>query len=298
MHNEPLAYYAVIMAIAMVVAAVVAIIAWLQEDTVEERMKKQKAELQETPSAEADVTGPRPLSLAEMAERLSPEHWLNRQLAARQQMNVQQQMTAQQVAAMSAQQEMNQQALGQLPMLARHVVVTGAGLNGGLTFAINTRGGGAGGNSSVQIGHAGSAGVAGRSSWWTQHELIRADTVRRMMGYALSPGTLQVSIIMAEPNVEIRRMMIELYGTAKFMQDSDATRLDHDERWGTLWRRGLPGDEPFVMLEVINRSPEPTGEFKHYWLRIPPDIRTSLEAVAWTFGMQPKEYAESLGAES
>ena len=106
------------------------------------------------------------------------------------------------------------------------------------------------------------------------------------------PERLTVAAIDAEQNAEIRRVMLDRYGWARFMQDSGAERLDHDERWGTLYRRSMADDEPLVMVEVINRSPEPDGHFKHYTLRVPPNCRTSLEAVAWTFNMAPAEYAE------
>lgn len=91
--------------------------------------------------------------------------------------------------------------------------------------------------------------------------------------------------------------MLDRYGWVRFMQDSSAKRIDHDERWGTLYRREIANDEPLVMIEVINRSPEPDGHFRHYTLRVPPTCRTALEAVAWTFDMKPAEY-ETLGAES
>jgi hypothetical protein len=91
--------------------------------------------------------------------------------------------------------------------------------------------------------------------------------------------------------------MVERYGLSRFIRDSNATRIDHDERWGTLYHRALDNDEPIVMVEVINRSPEPDGSFRHYHLRVPPTCRTALEAVAWTFNMPPQEYA-ALDAES
>ena len=111
------------------------------------------------------------------------------------------------------------------------------------------------------------------------------------------PERLTVAAIDAEQNAEVRRVMLERYGWAKFMQDSGAQRIDHDERWGTLYRRDIADDEPLVMVEVINRSPEPDGSFRHYTLRVPPTCRTALEAVAWTFDMKSAEYAQ-LGAES
>jgi hypothetical protein len=111
------------------------------------------------------------------------------------------------------------------------------------------------------------------------------------------PGKISVASISAERNVEVRRVMIECYrrgeevsGAAAYVRDSGAERLDHDERFGTLYRRDAPGDEPIVMLEVVNSTPEPDGSSKRYWLRVPPQMQTAREASAWTFGLTPKEY--------
>jgi len=86
----------------------------------------------------------------------------------------------------------------------------------------------------------------------------------------------------------------EIHGVAAFIRDARAERLDHDERYGTLWRRNIPGDEPIVMIEVVNRTPELDGRFKHYWLRVPPGVRTAREAVAWTFNMPAGRYAPEI----
>jgi hypothetical protein len=72
---------------------------------------------------------------------------------------------------------------------------------------------------------------------------------------------------------------------------SGAKRLDHDERYGTLWRRDIADDEPIVMIGVVNSTPEPDGRFKRYWLRMPPDMTMAREAVAWTFDMPAEAYA-------
>src|SRR4029077_16694720 len=108
---------------------------------------------------------------------------------------------------------------------------------------------------------------------------------------------ITVAKIDGETNAEIRRVMIERYcfghevsGAGAYLRDAGAKRLDHDEQFGTLWRREVIGDEPIVMVEVINRSPEPDGHFRHYFLRVPPDIAGSHAAVAWTFGKTPKTY--------
>ena len=105
------------------------------------------------------------------------------------------------------------------------------------------------------------------------------------------PADITVATIDSEQNAEVRRVMLERYGLARYLRDANAERLDHDERWGTLYRRDLANDEPLVMVEVINRSPEPDGSFRHYVLRVPPTCRTALEAVAWTFDMKPQDYA-------
>jgi hypothetical protein len=120
------------------------------------------------------------------------------------------------------------------------------------------------------------------------------------------PDLITTTAIDQEQNAEVRRAMIERYrhgeevhGAAAFIRDAGGRRLDHDERYGTLWRRVIrgdaerrtPGDEPIVMLEVVNRTPEPDGSFKRYWLRVPPTMRTAREAVAWTFNMRAEQYA-------
>ena len=48
--------------------------------------------------------------------------------------------------------------------------------------------------------------------------------------------------------------------------------------------------ESLVMVEVVNSTAEPDGEFKNYWLRVPPDVGTAREAVAWTFNLSTEEY--------
>jgi hypothetical protein len=96
--------------------------------------------------------------------------------------------------------------------------------------------------------------------------------------------------IRVETNAEIRRVMLEHFGFERYLRDSAARELHRDE-WGTLWRVELPRDEPLVMVEVTNATPEPDGTRRTYFLRVPPTTRTAHEAVAWTFGLSPQEYA-------
>ena len=65
-----------------------------------------------------------------------------------------------------------------------------------------------------------------------------------------------------------------------------------DDRAGTLWRKQW-GDwwNAWAAVEVVNGTPEPDGTMKHYFLQVPPEIRTPTEAVAWTYGMSAERYA-------
>jgi Domain of unknown function (DUF6745) len=115
------------------------------------------------------------------------------------------------------------------------------------------------------------------------------------------PREITIEKIGAETNAEVRRIMIDRYcigdevrGAAAFMRDAGGKRVDHDKKFGTLWRREIRDDEPIVMLEVVNATRERDGSSKHYWLRVPPTMTTAREAAAWTFDRAPEDYAPSI----
>ncbi|WP_432135408.1 DUF6745 domain-containing protein [Streptomyces sp. bgisy154] len=102
--------------------------------------------------------------------------------------------------------------------------------------------------------------------------------------------TLTPRRIREEENAELRRVMLEFYGYERYLADSGARPVHRDET-GVLWRIDLEGDEPVVMVEVVNSTPEPDGTHRTYWLRVPPTVRTAREGVAWTFGVDAEQYA-------
>ena len=127
----------------------------------------------------------------------------------------------------------------------------------------------------------------------------------------MRPQTITTNLIDAETNAEVRRVMIDRYkhgeeisGAAAYLRDAGGTTIDYDERWGTLRMREVPNDEPILMVEVVNRTREIDGSFKHYWLRVNPECRplhedgtmglpqslTAHAAVASTFGKRADEY--------
>ncbi|BEL02875.1 hypothetical protein Q0Z83_010660 [Actinoplanes sichuanensis] len=176
----------------------------------------------------------------------------------------------------------------------------------------------------LMTGLAGLAEVARHAGWWWANEKVAVlterpsaltrDNVGRLHrgegaalefpdGYGLwawrgmpippelasELPTLTVTRIRHENNAEIRRVMLEHYGYDRYLRDAGARKMGSDET-GTLWYLDLPGDEPLVMVEVVNSTPEPDGTSRIYWLRVPPRTRSAREGVAWTFGLTAEEY--------
>jgi hypothetical protein len=107
-----------------------------------------------------------------------------------------------------------------------------------------------------------------------------------------SPKEITVEKIDAEKNMEIRRVMIDRFlgGLSGYIVASGAKEIQSDD-YGILYRKEIDGDEPIVMAKVLNSTPEPDGEFKTYWLRVPPNTKTARAGVAWSFGKTEAEYA-------
>lgn len=122
-----------------------------------------------------------------------------------------------------------------------------------------------------------------------------ARTALRWRGVAISaqiaffPETITSAQILAEPNMETRRVMIERVGFPRFLAEAGAKILHEDRDAGgqrQLLRVALPNDEDLVCVSV--RCPS-TG--RHYLIRVPPRTQTCHEAVAWTAGFDsPEEY--------
>jgi hypothetical protein len=96
-------------------------------------------------------------------------------------------------------------------------------------------------------------------------------------------------------SAEFRRMLLERYG-ARYLRECGDTPIAEDEH-GRLWRFApTTGDgwqsrfEPTVVLEVENSTLEPDGSRRRYYLRVPPQMQSAHEAVAWTFGLDADVY--------
>ena len=125
---------------------------------------------------------------------------------------------------------------------------------------------------------------------WRDGSALYAIHGVRVPAYVVErPELITVEKIDKESNTEVRRIMLQRYGYEKYMRKSGAEKV-HEDRFGILWRKKRAGDTPLVMVEVENSTPEPDGSRKRYMLRVPPQMRTATEAVAWTFGVRESEY--------
>lgn len=116
------------------------------------------------------------------------------------------------------------------------------------------------------------------------------------------PQKITLALIDGEKNTEIRRAMIELYGTGRYLLESRAEQVAKDE-FGILYRKKI-GNEELLSVRVLNSTPEPdgtlsaeealkifamprwwkpefkSGRFKEYFLDVHPELRPLLDPAA------------------
>jgi hypothetical protein len=103
------------------------------------------------------------------------------------------------------------------------------------------------------------------------------------------PQRITAALIRGEFNQEVRRCMLERFGVERYIRESGARLLSEDD-CGKLWRVDLGDASPHTMVEVENGTVEPDGTRRRYFLRVPSKIRSSREAVAWTYGLTMAQY--------
>jgi hypothetical protein len=117
-----------------------------------------------------------------------------------------------------------------------------------------------------------------RDGWHLYHwHGLRLDETHQYIIH--SPQLITVEAIEAEKNAEIRRVMMEKFGYAKYISECNAVVVDevssdHDLiglRSARLLKKEVPGDEPIVYVDLLNSTPEPDGTTKRYLLRVDPN---------------------------
>jgi len=138
-----------------------------------------------------------------------------------------------------------------------------------------------------------------------------------------SPNEINTEKIESESNSEIRRVMLDRFGWDRYILETNTKPIDKSE-FGILYRKEMRGDEPCVMVRLLNRTPSDHGgitkqeavkiygevmvhdkigygyklisefpestKFEEYIHRVPSTIKTAHEAVAWIAGVKPEAY--------
>lgn len=131
---------------------------------------------------------------------------------------------------------------------------------------------------------------------------------------------LTPDLIESESNQEVKRILMELYGFEKYLENTGAELIDTSvfksagadgevkKREAWLYKKEIKNDEPLLFVKVINSSPEPDGTFKSYTIQVSPRCEpmidgpngqvilgepqklTAKNAIASTFGLTGEEY--------
>jgi len=124
------------------------------------------------------------------------------------------------------------------------------------------------------------------------------------------PETLTVEEALKERNAEVRRVMLTRIGPERIAEEGGLTVVDdvtEDAVEVGTGRDGLPvpvglrgaqllrmdardGMPRMQWVSLLNSTPEPDGTVKRYHLRVPPEVQTAREAVAWTFDVDARDY--------
>lgn len=102
-------------------------------------------------------------------------------------------------------------------------------------------------------------------------------------------GSITVADIDREPDIFVRRCMIEIMGVSRFLELGGASKVAQDAT-GTLWRKTWFAGDSWAAVEVVNGTPEPDGTYRRYVLQVPPEMPTARAAVAWTYGLTEHQY--------
>ena len=110
--------------------------------------------------------------------------------------------------------------------------------------------------------------------------------------YVTNPESISFESVMSVSNQEVRYAGIRLYGFDRMLKEGKFKLIDEDEETGNLLleQEGI-FSEPIRVVSVFNSTAEPNGEYKRYFLSVPPGTQTAMAGVAWTFRKEPHEYA-------
>lgn len=142
---------------------------------------------------------------------------------------------------------------------------------------------------------------------------------------AAQDGHITADMITGEQNSEIRRIMLDRFGFERYVQEG-GFRVFAKDNFGELLIKNIdsldwrPRRDSLVAVRVLNSTPDwhpatndkqencgherlrvkhhdvrcrhcgRAGHYRTYILRVPPNMRTPREAIAWTFGLEEHQY--------
>jgi hypothetical protein len=120
--------------------------------------------------------------------------------------------------------------------------------------------------------------------WRDGWELFYVHGVRVPPKVVLSPETLTAQEISDEVNAEVRRVMLSRFGLARYVKEAGFDVVceypeDHPLkglRTAQVIRKEQEDDEPIVVLDMLNSTPEPDGTTKRYTIRVDPNAYDGL----------------------
>ena len=96
--------------------------------------------------------------------------------------------------------------------------------------------------------------------------------------------TLTARDMISCENLEIRQVLLRKYGYEKFVNELKGIRV-HSDKFGELIKLNWKKKEMMKFVKVKDASTD-----RVYIIRVPPNVKTCKEGVAWTFGLREEEY--------
>jgi len=124
------------------------------------------------------------------------------------------------------------------------------------------------------------------------HELSKKDiseAIKRLEDLLLlvkfEEGNLKARDILRCRNIHIRRFLFEKIGYEKFVKELKCKTIHKDGENELIMISLRKNEEPIFLVKVKDPSSQ-----AYYMLRVPPNVRTCKEAIAWTFRLSSEEY--------
>ena len=94
------------------------------------------------------------------------------------------------------------------------------------------------------------------------------------------PEEIDIEKIHADTNAEIVRIMIERYGSGKYLTEIGAEEVGEPFNGSQLFEAELHDGTSIARVRAVNSTPEPDGTSKIYWLKVPTGMSCTQEALA------------------